>query len=333
MLKKIWSLFLRDLKVNTREAIPLLVITLPLVFAIGVNLITPSINDTTVNIAMIKNENNEQADYFGNFARIEFFDNRQALEERVTERDSVLGVVKEAGEYIILAQGNEPETVLEYTKLIKALYEKGSKLENSRTEIVELGRKIPQFKKLMVNSLLLLNTVLAGMIIALNILEEKTDHTMSAVNVSPVSRTAFILGKSLTGVVYALVLTISCIYITGFYEVDILKVLLIVLATTVLSMMIGFLQGVNSSDVMEAAGSVKLMFLPLAGSIAGYELVGSRWQVLFYWSPFYWAYKANDMILSQSGTWFELIICTAVILAICAVVYILMAPRVRKGLR
>jgi ABC-type Na+ efflux pump permease subunit len=333
MLKKIWSLFTRDIKVNTREAIPLLIIMLPLVFAIGINLITPSINDTTVNIAMVKNENKEQSDYFDNFAHTEFFDNRQAVEERVMERDSMLGIVEEAGEYIILAQGNEPETVLEYTKLIKALYEKGSKLEDSRTEIVEFGKEIPQLKKLMVNTLLLLNAVLAGMIIALNILEEKTDHTVSAVNVTPVSRTAFILGKSLTGIVYALVLTIACIYITGFYEVDIIKVLLVVLATTVISMMIGFLQGVNSSDVMEAAGSVKLMFLPLAGSIAGYELVRGGWQVLFYWSPFYWAYKANDMILSQNGTWLELLICIMAILAISAVVYILMAPRIRKGLQ
>lgn len=333
MLKKILMIFTRDLKVNTREAIPLLVIILPLVFAIGINLITPSINDTTVNIAMVKNENKEQSDYFNNFANIEFFENRQAVEERVLERDSMLGVVNEAGEYIILARGDEPETVLEYTKLIKALYEKGAKLEDSRTEIVEFGREIPPLKKLMVNALLLLNAVLAGMLIALNILEEKTDRTVSAVNVSPVSRTAFILGKSFIGVVFALVLTVACIYITGFYEVDITKVLLVVLATTLLSMMIGFIQGINSSDVMEAAGSVKLMFLPLAGSIAGYELVSGGWQVFFFWSPFYWAYKANNMILSQNGTWLELMICIVIILAINAVVYMLMAPRIRKGLQ
>ena len=333
MLKKIWSIFIRDLKVNTRETISLFIIILPLAIAVGINLIMPGINDTTVNIAMIKNENTEQADYFESFAHVEYFDSRQAVEERVMERDNRLGVVREAGEYIILAQGDEPEAVLEYTKLIKTLYETGSKLEDSRTEIFEFGREIPQLKKVMVNVLLLLNSVLAGMIIALNILEEKTDRTVSAVNVSPVSRTAFILGKCLTGIVYTLILTIACIYITGFYSVDIVKVMLVVLSTAVISMTIGFLQGVNSSDVMEAAGSVKLMFLPLAGSIAGYELVGKAWQMLFYWSPFYWAYKANDLILSQSGTWLELIICIMIILAISAVVYLLMAPRIRKGLQ
>mgnify|MGYP000865084612 FL=1 len=333
MLKKIWMVFKRDIKVNTREAMPLFIIILPLLLAIGINLITPGINDTTVNVAMIRNDDKEQAAYFNNFAHVEFFDNQQAIKDRVMERDSMLGIVKEGEEYIILAQGNETETVLEYTKLIKALFEKGARLEDVRTDIVELGREIPPLKKLMVNALLLLNAVLAGMIIALNILEEKTDNTLSAVNVTPVSRTAFILGKSLTGIVFVLVLATACIFITGFNEVDIVKILLVVVATAVLSMMIGFIQGVNSSDVMEAAGSVKLMFLPLAGSIAGYELVRGGWQVLFYWSPFYWAYKANDMILSQSGNWIEILMCLLIILVICFIIYILLAPRIRKGLQ
>lgn len=333
MLKKIWAVFTRDIKVNTREAIPLFIIILPLLLAIGINLITPGINDTTVNVAMIENENAAQSAYFDSFAHVELFDNRQSVENRVMERDSVLGIVKQGEEYIILAQGNEPETVLEYTKLIKALFEKGAALEDARTEIVEFGRVTPPLKKLMVNALLLLNAVLAGMIIALNILEEKSDRTVSAVNVSPLSRTAFILGKSLTGMVFSLVLTIACIFITGFYGIDIIKLLLVALATTVLSMVIGFIQGVNSSDVMEAAGSVKLMFLPLAGSIAGYELVSANWQIFFYWSPFYWAYKANDIILSQSGNWLEVLLCVCIILVICGIIYLLLAPRIRKGLQ
>lgn len=333
MRKKIWTVFTRDIKVNTREAIPLLIIILPLLLAIGINLITPGINDTTVNVAMVKNDNIKQQAYFDNFAHVELFDNRQAVEKRIMERDSMLGIIQEGEAYIILAQGNEPETVLEYTKLIKSLFEKGARLEDARTEIVEFGRVTPPLKKLMVNALLLLNAVLAGMIIALNILEEKSDRTLSAVNVSPVSRSAFILGKSLTGMVYALILTIACLFITGFYVVDIFQVLLVVLATVVLSMLIGFVQGINSSDVMEAAGSVKLMFLPLAGSIAGYELVRGNWQIFFYWSPFYWAYRANDMILSQSGSWLEVLLCVCIILALCCVIFLLLAPRIRKGLQ
>ena len=42
-------------------------------------------------------------------------------------------------------------------------------------------------------------TLLSGMLIAISIVGEKTDNTINAVNVSPASQTAFILGKSNDG--------------------------------------------------------------------------------------------------------------------------------------
>lgn len=333
MQKKIWAIFIRDLKVNTREAISIFILVIPLIFSVGINLITPEINDTTVNVAMVRAKNDAQADYFNNFAHVELLEDAEAVEVRVKQRDSVIGFISEGGRSIMLAQGNEPGYVLDYAKMINALFESGAVADEARAEIVDFGRATPPLKKLMVNVMLLFNAVLAGMLIALNIVEEKADRTVRAVNVSPASRGAFIIGKSLIGIVFAIVLSAACLIITGFYDINIGQAALVLLATTVLSMMIGFVQGLNSSDVMEAAGSVKLMFLPLAGSIAGYELVTGGWQALFYWSPFYWAYRANDMILSKTGEWQEMALSVGVIVVICAAVYALLAPRIRKGLQ
>lgn len=52
----------------------------------------------------------------------------------------------------------------------------------------------------MVNVALIFTSILGGMIIALNIVEEKTENTISAIHLSPVSRLGFIAGKSLIGV-------------------------------------------------------------------------------------------------------------------------------------
>ena len=333
MLKRIWMIFLRDMKVNTREAMSLFLIGFPLLFAIGINLITPSINDTTVNIAMVEGQDDAQAEYFDQFAHVELLDDEQAVEDRVMKRDNVVGVVSEDGGYTLLVQGNETQTVVDYAKMIKTLYESDVQLEDARAEIVDFGRTTPPLKKMLVNMLLMMITVVAGMLTSLNIVEEKSDRTISAMNVSPTSRGAFILGKSLSAMVVALVTSVACLAITGFYNVNLGQAALVVLASTVLSMIIGFVQGVSSSDVMEAAGSVKLMFLPLAGSVAGYELVKGSWQICFYWSPFYWAYRANDLILSKSGQWTQLILYIAIILAICAAVYAAVSPRIRKGLQ
>ena len=333
MLKRIWTIFIRDLTVNMREFMTLFMMVIPLLLAVGINFLSPSINDTSVNLALIENENPEQAAYFDDFAHIELFSDKQRVEDRVRSRDDVIGILPKDNGYFIMTQGNEPESVLEYAKLLNVLYESDVQLEDARSEIIEFGRTVPPLKKMLVNILLLLISMLAGMLIALNILEEKVDRTVSAINVTPTSRSAFILGKSLTGMAIALFSSIACLLITGFYNVNLGQAALVVFSSTILSLLIGFIQGINSDDVMEAAGSVKLMFLPMAGSIAGYEFVTGNWQIFFYWSPFYWAYRANDMILSKSGTWPQLILFIGIILAICGAVYALLAPRIVKGLQ
>jgi ABC-2 type transport system permease protein len=332
MFKKIWTIFIRDLRVNMRESITLYIIIAPLLLAVGINFISPGINDTSVNLAMIENENPAREEYFDNFAHVYLFSDKNKVEERVKARDDFIGLLPEDGGYYIMIQGNEPESVVEYAKLLNVLYESGVRLNDARSEIIEFGRTVPPLKKMLVNILLLLISMLAGMLIALNILEEKVDNTVSAINITPVSRSAFILGKSFVGIFVALFSSIACLLITGFYDVNIGQVALLIFSLTILSLIIGFTQGLNSSDVMEAAGSVKLLFLPLAGSIAGYEFVKGNWQIFFYWSPFYWAYRANDLILSKSGTWPQLLLFTCIILVICAAVYAVLAPRIARKL-
>ena len=333
MLKRIWIIFTRDIRINMREFMTLYMIIIPLILALGINLLSPSINDTSVNLALIKDENPAQAVYFDDFAHVELFSDEQRVENRVRARDDVIGLLPKDDGYYIMAQGNEPDSVIEFAKLLNVLYESDVQLEDARSEIIEFGQTVPPLKKMLENVLLLLISMLAGMLISINILEEKVDNTVSAINVTPTSRRAFILGKGFTGMFVALFSSIAVILITGFYTVNLGQAALVVFSTTILSLLIGFIQGLNSDDFMEAAGSVKLLFLPMAGSIAGYEFVTGNWQIFFYWSPFYWAYKANDMILSKSGTWPQLVLYIGIILVICGAVYALLAPRIVRGLQ
>ncbi len=333
MFKRIWLIFKRDLKVNLREAMPLYIIIAPILLAVGINLLSPGINDTTVNVALIEGENIAQAEYFNNFAHVEAFENDDDVKTRVMGRDNIVGILREGDGYYILTQGNEPESVVEYTKLLKVFYEGDVQIDTANVQLKEFGETVPPLKKMLVNMLLLMIPMLAGMLTALNIVEEKSDKTLSAINVSPTSRTTYILGKSLMGIFITLATSVACIYITGFFEVNIGLLVLIALVSAMLSLMVGFAQGLNSDDVMEAAGSVKLMFLPMAGSVVGYELVNEGWQFFFYWSPFYWAYRANNSILTKTGTLGELLLYVGIIIAICAFVYTLMLPWIKKRLQ
>jgi len=333
MLKRIWFIFIRDIRINFREFMTLYMIFIPLILAVGINFLSPSINDTSVNLALVEGENAEQEEYFDDFAHVLIMEDKEGVEKRVGARDDVLGILADGSGYYILAQGNEPGSVVEYAKLLNVLYESDVQLEDARSEIIEFGRTVPPIKKMLVNVLLLLISMLAGMLISMNILEEKVDQTVAAINVTPTTRRAFIMGKGFTGIFVAIVSSIAVIAITGFYTVNLGQAALVVLSVTMISLIIGFLQGLNSDDFMEAAGSVKLLFLPMAGSIAGYEFVRGNWQIFFYWSPFYWAYRANDVILAQTGTWPQVLLYVGIIIIICAGIYALLAPKIVKGLQ
>ena len=304
----------------------------PVLLALVVNALSPSINDTTVKIAMIEGENPAQVEYLENFARVSLYKDIEAITERVERRDNYVGIVPEGDGYYILTQGNESERVVDFVKALQSLYVLGANIEDSSAEIVEFGREIPPLKRMLVNISIIFSSVLGGMIIAINIVEEKGDNTISAVNVTPISRMGFVLGKSMMGLMMPIYGSIAIILITGFGYVNLLQMLLIVLSATLLSMLIGFVEGLANDDMMTAAASFKMIFLPIAGVIAVAEAVAEKWQWTVWWMPYYWTYRGNDAVLSETATWPQILLYTAIILALCGAVYLFLAPKIKTGL-
>ena len=332
MLKKIWAVYLRDIKVNTREAITIYLISAPILFALVINALSPSINDTTVKLAMVEGDNPAQVEYLENFARVSLYEDLEAITERVERRDNYVGIVPEGDGYYILTQGNESERVVDFVKALQSLYVLGADIEDSSAEIEEFGREIPPLKKMLVNISIIMSSVLGGMIIAINIVEEKADNTISAVNVTPLSRLGFVFGKSLMGLMMPTYGTIAIILITGFSYINMGQMMLIVLSATLLSLLIGFVEGLANDDMMTAAASFKMIFLPIAGVIAVAEAVADKWQWTVWWMPYYWTYRGNDAVLSESATWPQILLYTAIILGLCGVVYFILAPKIKTGL-
>lgn len=333
MFRKILLIFQRDLKTSIRNFMTLYILVVPVIFAIIINVFSPGVNDTTVEIALVRGDNQEQVEYFQQFANVELLDSVEDIENRVKKRDNIIGVLPDRNsQYFILSQGNEPDYVVDYVKALVTFYHYDIGIEDSSAEIVEYGREIPPLKKIMVNVSLIFTSILAGMIIALNIVEEKTDNTISAIHLSPVSRWGFVAGKSLIGVFVPIVGTVLILVITGFRGINYFHAIIMVTTSCIITIMVGFIEGINNDDVMNAAGNMKILFLPMFGSIAAEELLAEQWQVFFYWIPFYWTYKGNDLVLSNSGTWLDILKYSGIVLGISMMVFMVLAPRIRKGL-
>lgn len=333
MIRKILLIFQRDMKTSVRNFITLYILVVPVMFAIMINVFSPGINDTTVELALLEGENPQQEEYFGQFAKVEVYETLEDIEARVMKRDNIVAVLPDSGDgYFILRQGNEPDYIIDYVRNLTAFDHYDIGMEDTTAEIVDYGREIPPLKKIMVNVAIIFTSIMGGMIIAINIVEEKVDNTISAINLSPVSRLGFIAGKSLIGIFVPIVGSFILIFFTGFRDINYFQALLMVGTTCLISLSVGFVEGINNDDVMTAAGNMKLLFMPLFGSIAGVELLADKWQPLFYWIPFYWAYKGNDLVLSNTGEWLEIVKYSGIVLLIGVIVFLFLAPRIRKGL-
>jgi len=332
MIKKILVIFRKDFLSSRRDAMAAYIMVVPLILATGITLFAPGLNDTTVKLAMLKSDDAEHIEYMEQFSKVELFSSMDELERRVEKRDDIAAIVPSSNSYEIILQGNESEIVEEYAVQLNTLYELGATKEETTARLISFGRTVPPLKAKLVNMLILMTIMLAGMLIAMSIVEEKAENTINAINVTPISQTGFVMGKSLLGGVSALLGIIGAVLITGFYDINWFMVVLVGLTSMILSLVVGFLQGLSSEDVMEAAGSVKLLFLPIAGSIAVYEFLADKWQWTMYWSPFYWAYKANNLILSKTADWGTVLFCTAMVLSLSLIVYFATIPKIRKGL-
>lgn len=333
MIKKIFFIFQRDLKTSMRNFITMYIIAVPVIFAIMINVFSPGINDTSVKLVLLSGENYEQSKYFSQFAKVEFLETIEDIEIRVDKRDNIIGVIPyDNNEYFILAQGNEPNYIIDYVRDLITFDHYNIEVENSIAEIIDYGRDIPPLKIIMVNTSIIFTSILGGMIIALNIVEEKTDNTISAIHLSPVSRIGFIAGKSIIGIIVPVIGTFLILFITGFRSINYFFAFLMVISSCIISILIGFIEGINNDDVMNAAGNMKLLFLPLFGSIAGQELLADKWQVLFYWIPFYWTYKGNDLILTNNDSWLDIFRYSLIVFFISTIVFLILAPKIKKGL-
>jgi len=332
MIEKIFTIFKRDLLSTRRDAMATYIIVIPLILAVGITLFTPGLNDTTVKLAMMKSDDIEHIEYMEQFAKVELFNSMDELERRVEKRDDIVAIAPTGHSYEIILQGNESEMVEEYAVLLNTLYELGATEEETTAQLISFGRTVPPLKTMLVVMLISMTVMLAGMLIAMSIVEEKAENTINAINVTPVSQTGFVVGKSLLGGTAALLGIIGAVLITGFYDINWFMIVLVGLTSMILSLVIGFLQGLSSGDVIEAASNVKMVMLPIAGSIAGYEFLADKWQWTMYWSPFYWAYKANIMILSRTADWGTVLLSTAMVIGLSLIVYFAALPKLRKGL-
>lgn len=330
---KTLKIFCRDLKINLREFLSLWIILIPIMLAAIINMATPGITDSFLSVAILKDVPLEKTAFYEKYATVEIFDTATQIEKRVMGRDYCFGLLPDgAGDTYILSQGNEPQTVLDAMKLLKTYAEKDDHPSTTAT-FTDFGRTTPPLKSTLITGLLILVTILSGMLISLGLVDEKSDKTIRAMKVTPVSTTSFVVGKSLIGVVYTLVSSFAILLVSGYFAESTLQILIVLLASALISFVIGFLVGLTSDDFIAAAGNVKVIMIPALAPILITELANAKWHFLVWWSPFFWSYDAIKGLLNQTANMGRVLQDCGIVVAIAIIIYVILLPKIKRELK
>lgn len=332
MLKKILAVTGRDLKSGMRDSMVLFAIVFPFILAVILKLIAGSAESITMNVAVDGSIEPAMISYLEEYARVDVVDNIDALTERVGRSDDYFGLTKELDQYQIYTQGDEIEEMSEILQFLVDSYSGEYDSMPLETNLYDVGWQLSPLKRYGGGFLTVFMSVLGGMVILINLIEEKQSKTLTAVNVSPIKRKEFVIGKGLLGFMLPIVGGIGGLLIMNYGQINYLMALVVLASISMISIIIGFIIGVTNSDVIGGISSMKATFIPVLASIFGAIFLSDKLQVLLYWSPFYWAFKSMDSIILQEATWGGILFSTVIILGITAIVFAMLSKKIKQGL-
>jgi ABC-2 type transport system permease protein len=331
-MKQILAIMNRDFISGKRDFIFVYLIIAPFLLALALKAIIPGIDSTTINIAVLDTMDQEIVNYLDEFAKIKKFETVQDIRVRVGKTDDYLGLVKKNDKYNIINQGNETTGSLDFLELIVNSYQKDLYIFPIDIKITDNGWKLHPLKQQGANFLIVFTTVFGGMLILLSLVEEKMSNTISAINISPTTKIEFIIGKSVLGFIIPIIGIFGILLILNFDHINYYMVTLLSISTALISMIIGFVIGVMNDDQISAIASMKMIFIPIMGSVFGAIYLSDKYHFLLYWSPFYWAYEGINAIILNEATWPMIIKYSSIIIFITIIVFMLLKNRIEKGL-
>lgn len=334
MLRRILAVTMRDIRSGMRDAMIPYILIAPLLVTVLLKIFIPSVGSTVINVALPKTAEPAFVEFVERYGDVELLEDREAIIKRVDATDDLFGIVpKPDGGYELIAAGNELTGTMEMVQSVLSAWQNPDLELPVELKISDMGWQLSPLARYGTNFLVVFMSVFGGMIVMLNLVEEKQYNTMAAINVSALRRWEYVLGKAIPGIVLPILHAFAVLLIMGFTDVDYLQVAAVALAIALISMILGFVVGVYQSEPIGAVASMKILFLPIMASVFGAIFLPDKWQPVLYWSPFYWAYRSVDDIVLQQAAWGDIWLHNLFILAITAVIFGLMFKRIKRGMR
>ncbi|MFO7636478.1 MAG: ABC transporter permease [Clostridia bacterium] len=332
MMKKIFAVAGRDLKSGLRDAIILYALLFPVVAAVILRFFIPAASSVSIRFIATDETPPALVSFLEDYGKVEQVKDREALDKRVMQNDDVVGISPGEEGYRIVLEGNEPEGFGELASAILLSYENPGMPLPVTVGFDDIGWFLSPMSQYGATLLIVMLAFLTGILIAFNVVEDKQFNTLSAINVTPISKFQYVAGKSLLGFVIPLMQAYVVLWILDVFYVNKGMVVVMVFASCFIGVILGFLNGVSNKDTMSAVSSMKATMFPLLLGMLGGIFLNEKWHFLLYWNPFYWSYNAIDKMVKMTATWGDILISSGAILLITALVFLAIRKKIMRGL-
>lgn len=332
MLRRIMAVLLRDTKSGLRDYMIFYILLIPLLIAAIMRTFIPSAGASLISVAVPEQSESAFVSMLREHGSVEIHSDRAAIISRVGKTDDIFGLIESADGIEIITGGNEHSGSLELVKAVVQSWQNRNLELPMVIHFSDMGWNLSPLAQYGGSFLVVFISVFGGMIVMLNLVEEKQSNTLSAINVSAIRKIEYVIGKGLLGFIIPIVHAFAVLLIMGFSGIDYAMVSVVVLSIAMISLIFGFVIGIYNDNAMSAVASMKLGFVPVFGSLFGAIFLAEKWQPLLYWSPFYWAFKSIDQIIMQEAQWGQILRNSSIILFITLLVFLLLRKRIQRGL-
>lgn len=175
--------------------------------------------------------------------------------------------------------------------------------------IVRLQFDLQPHYPLLMSFVLLMTPMLAGMVVGFLLLDQRDDHTLIALQVTPLTLNGHFLYRISIPTLLSFAVTVLVLPITGLMTLSPLALISMALSSCLLAPLYALFLGSFASNKVQGFALAKAAGVLLVPPIAAYFVTGP-WQILFGLDPLYWPAKFSWLIASNIATaWIYLLAC------------------------
>ncbi len=136
----------------------------------------------------------------------------------------------------------------------------------------------------------MLNPLMFGVVIGFLLLDERDDHTLSALQVTPIGLVNYVVYRTEIPMLLSIVMTMVSVPLAGFAQLPLGQLFLVALLAAPIAPIYALFLSVAAQNKVQGFAYVKAIQTVLMLPIAAF-FIHSGWQVVFGLIPTYWAAK------------------------------------------